>query len=93
MPARQYRSSSEWQALLAAFEASNQTVSAFCAEQGISSASFYRWRSRLSAEGGPPAPSFIDISPPAASLPPSPTTWRIELDMGNGVTLRFHRDH
>lgn len=93
MPARQYRSLSEWQALLAAFEASNQTVSAFCAQQDISAASFYRWRSRLSAEGDSPVPSFIDISPSTVSLPPSPTTWRIELDMGNGVTLRFHRDH
>ncbi|MGI9285274.1 MAG: IS66 family insertion sequence element accessory protein TnpA [Pseudomonadales bacterium] len=93
MPTRQYRSSSEWQALLAAFKTSGQTVSAFCAQQDISSASFYRWRTRLSAEGDSPVPSFIDVSPSAVSLPPAPGTWCIELNIGNGITLRFHRDH
>ena len=37
-----------WRGLLARHAASGLSTVAFCAEAGVSSKSFYRWRSRLS---------------------------------------------
>lgn len=37
----------EWTERLARFEKSSQTVSDFCATEGVSAQSFYRWKQRL----------------------------------------------
>jgi transposase-like protein len=41
------RKQREWQGRLKRFEQSRQTVAAFCREEGVSTASFYAWRRRL----------------------------------------------
>ena len=40
-----------WQERLARFERGNLTVSKFCRREGVSTASFYRWRKRLEQRG------------------------------------------
>lgn len=37
----------EWRERLARFKESNQTVASFCASEGVSQPSFYKWKQRL----------------------------------------------
>ncbi|MEY6431310.1 IS66 family insertion sequence element accessory protein TnpB [Thioalkalicoccus limnaeus] len=61
------RSRAEWQALLERAERSRLSTVAFCAAEGISTASFYLWRKRLGASNPPQgdvgeeAPEFLDL--------------------------------
>ena len=41
----------EWTERLARFKKSNQTVSSFCAAEGVSTPSFYKWKQRLADTG------------------------------------------
>lgn len=40
-----------WREAMLRFGGSGETVSAFCAREGLSPSSFYRWRERLGAAG------------------------------------------
>ena len=87
------RSIIEWQSVLEQFETSGLSVTAFCAERGIGSASFYQWRKRLSVSEATEAPNetspFIDVSALAAQATSAP--WLVELELGNGFILRLNR--
>ena len=41
-----------WRGMMLRFGESGATVSAFCAREGLSTSSFYRWRERLGSDGG-----------------------------------------
>jgi len=89
-----------WRALLAGFKGSGLSAEAFCRREGISSASFYRWRSVL-GNGGEQhralavrdaASAFVDAGP--LELPRSqPLSSRLDLrlDLGDGVLLHLVR--
>ncbi len=73
---------SAWRDRLTRYASSDQSVEAFCKSEGVSTASFYGWRSKLramdarSTEGAkaPPVPSpFIDLGPINAAPTSSPT--------------------
>ena len=98
---RQRRSSEGWRALLTRFACSGQTVRAFCQHESVSSASFYRWRSRLGtsvaagqmpvASALPPAPTgFVDLGPLLAPSSSSPS-FELHLDLGGGLRLHLVR--
>ena len=89
-----------WRALLAGFEGSGLSAEAFCRREGISSASFYRWRSVLGNGGGrrgamvvrTAAPAFVDAGP--LGLPRAQTLSRrldLRLDLGDGLVLHLVR--
>jgi transposase-like protein len=90
------RSEQEWRALLARFEHSAMTVSAFCRREGICAASLYRWR-RLLGEAGvgdrPMAPA--DHSPGFVDLGALSSTGadrlELKLDLGGGLVLHLVR--
>ena len=96
----QRRSAEEWRALLARFASSGQAVSAFCQGEGISPASFYRWRSLLgTAAGAVPVagalplattpPGFVDLG---QLIPPlSSPSFELDLDLGGGLMLHLVR--
>jgi hypothetical protein len=44
------RSRAEWRSLIERGQRSPLSVTAFCAAQGVSTASFYLWRKRLGAD-------------------------------------------
>ena len=82
------RSRGQWQSLLARAERSPLSVRAFCAAQGISTASFYLWRKRLGVEREQEEARFLDLGALAAHAgagaddsggwevePPSATAW------------------
>ena len=74
----------EWRALVREFEASGETLKAWCAGRGFSPKTLSNWRSRL--RGGGPEPAFTAVAetgPPAAL--------EVELDLGGGAVLRLRR--
>ena len=75
------------------FACSGQTVRAFCQHESVSSASFYRWRSRLGPAASvlPRAPTgFVDLGPLLAPSSSSPS-FELHLDLGGGLRLHLVR--
>jgi hypothetical protein len=78
----------EWEALMVRYEISDLTQREFCAQQGLAYSSFCYWRKCLRT----PA-AVEECESPLIELPSLPAseqwTWRIELDLGQGVVLRM----
>jgi hypothetical protein len=91
------RSRAEWQSLIARAEGSPLSVRAFCAAQGVSTASFYLWRKRLGAgiePAQPVAARFLDLGELAAHAGAGAEGaggWEVELALGDGLVLRLRR--
>lgn len=96
----QRRSPTQWQRLIEQQAASGLSQVAFCASQGLAKSSFQHWKRRLKSS----APAGLLQSPGDAMFTPLPETpgapsreatpddgWAIELDLGDGVCLRFRR--
>jgi putative transposase len=96
-----------WQALLSGFGGSGLSAEAYCRREGISSASFYRWRSKLS-DGGEQgraivtrraAPAFVDLGALRSSraldadsrLTQVSRRLDLRLDLGDGLVLHLVR--
>jgi predicted DNA-binding transcriptional regulator AlpA len=90
------RRRAEWQALLERAERSRLSTVAFCAAEGISTASFYLWRKRRRApapvalDSEASAAAFLDLGVLSAPRADGPS-WDLELDLGGGVVLRLRR--
>jgi hypothetical protein len=75
-----------WLDLISRWRTSGQSVAAFCAARGVSQASFYTWRKRLSARAkaptasAPPPPSFAAVR----VVPDIP----VEVVLPTGVVVR-----
>jgi len=90
------RSEHEWRTLLARFEQSAMTVSAFCRREGICTASFYRWRRLLGEPGAgdrltPPAnhsAGFVDLGALSST---GADRLELKLDLGGGLVLHLIR--
>jgi putative transposase len=89
-----------WRALLAGFEGSGLSAQAYCRREGISCASFYRWRSVLGNSGGrrravvvrDAAPAFLDAGPLRwAATQALPKRLDLRLDLGDGLVLHLVR--
>lgn len=89
-----------WRALLAGFEGSGLGTEAYCRREGISAASFYRWRSIL-GNGGEQrravvvrnaTPAFVDAGPlRLAATQALPKRLDLRLDLGDGLVLHLVR--
>jgi putative transposase len=93
-----------WRGLLAQFVNSGLTVSSFCAREGVSAASFYRWRSQLGVESEvvqrlPSAPvvkrgdaqtAFVDLGALGGSEALS-SRFELRLELGGGLLLSLVR--
>ncbi len=83
-PARKHRSPAQWAALLSRFERSGQSVSAFCAQESISVAHFYRQRGLHRGAvpdeaAGSDTPCFVDLGALRAG---AGTRFEIKLELG-----------
>jgi len=87
-----------WREVLDRFAQSGLTARAFCDLEGISPASFYRWRSLLKGRqkkprsqkpsmAADPAAGFVDLG----ALSPSGPRFEMRLDLGGGVLLHLVR--
>jgi len=94
------RSRAQWQSLIERGERSRLGIAAFCRAEGVSAASFYSWRKRLSrpaadglsasAERQAPDATFLDLGA-LRGAGGDPARWDIELALGDGVVLRLRR--
>ena len=96
---RQRRTRQEWQALLDEQPRSGLSIQRFCQSEGITTSSFYRWRTKLRrGESSAPDPlgavesmadsPWIALTPPAAQ-PDETVAWDVELSLPRGVVLRM----
>lgn len=83
---RPRRTRHQWQSLISEFQHGNEDITAFCQRHDISRTSFYHWQRRLQSQAHE-SDLFIELSPPATSVP----CWDIELELGDGMTLRMRR--
>lgn len=88
------RSREEWQALLGRFDARHDSVTAFCARESISEASYYRWRGLLPVGIHEPAhppglSAFLDLGPLRTGQPSARLD--LKLDLGGGLVLHLVR--
>ncbi len=80
-----------WRLRLRRQAASGLSISAFCAREGVSSASFYAWKRRLAASPAvrPDTPLFLplhfDSAPPPEETAPD---HGFEIELPHGVRLR-----
>ena len=75
-PAPVRRGPEDWRRLVREFEASGETMRAWCAGRGFSPKTLSNWRSRLSGDGAPAFVAVPESGPPAAL--------EVELDLGGG---------
>ena len=89
---RTRRSAESWQALLDKQAESGLSVSAFCARERLSVASFYQWRSRLNRRASS-APSAVEREGAFVDLGALSGGGRLELriDLGGGMVLHLAR--
>ena len=96
-----------WREVLGRFEGAGKNVSEFCAREGVSESSFYRWRARLGISGGgmsetpamgpsplavqPSAASFIELGSLGGAPRNSVGGLELRLDLGGGVVLQIVR--
>ena len=80
---RKWLDADSWSLLLSAYEKSHLSVKDFCASQGISAASYYRWQKRLQSDKETDRAHFSPIEIQAKS------TGGIVLELPGGVVLRF----
>ncbi|AGA88888.1 hypothetical protein Thimo_3773 (plasmid) [Thioflavicoccus mobilis 8321] len=91
------RTHADWQAVISRAERSSLSTAAFCAGEGISTASFYLWRKRWRASNPPQgdvgeeAPEFLDLGLLSRPANTEGASWDLELDLGDGVVLRLRR--
>jgi hypothetical protein len=82
------RSRNDWERLMAEYEAGAVTQRAFCDQHELAYSTFSYWRKRLCQTVTSSAQSE-----PLFELPTLPLDrgdeWRVELDLGQGVTLRL----
>lgn len=84
------RSREEWQRLIDEYADSGLTQAAFCQAKGLGLASFQNWKRRLAAEA-PALPSTEPWLELGALTEQRPSGWDIELDLGDGLSLRLRR--
>ncbi len=83
------RTEAEWRSILARFERSGLSESAFCRESKLSRNAFRKWRRRLSSAADP-APAFVEWIVPSKSEEEAPARGReFELTLPGGVVLRW----
>lgn len=91
------RSEGQWRRLVSKFSGSGMGVDEFCQRQGISGASFYRWRNLLGASaddgtqvGSKIEPAFVDLGT-VSSVPKPRPSLELKLDLGDGLMLHLVR--
>jgi transposase-like protein len=88
---------SYWRAHLERQSTCGLSVREYCQREGFSQASFYNWRRRLRTSRPElpdnSAPPFLELTSlverPTSS---SPSSWKMEVALPNGIVLRLGRD-
>jgi transposase-like protein len=80
------RSPEDWQSILKTYESSGLSQKKFCEREGISKASFYKWRTKLLRQSK--SSGFVELP----SKPKNPKERaELRLELGDGIILHIHR--
>jgi transposase-like protein len=82
------RNRSVWEELMAQYEASGLKQRTFCEQHGLAYSTFCYWRKQLRQSSTIENPSEHLFELPTLPGDEYPD-WRVELDLGHGVTLRM----
>ena len=101
---RRRLSAAQWREVMQRFDGGFSTVEDFCAGEGVSAASFYRWRALLAqpARRRSTVSARRDMTPVRAAvaapgfvdlgaLGDSATVLELRLDLGGGIVLQLSR--
>ena len=80
------RGAKTWAKIVQRFESSGLAGTVFCQREGLALSSLQRWRQRLAS---PSAVPFVELVPPAATVPASSSGWSLELTLPNGASIRL----
>jgi hypothetical protein len=83
------RTELEWRSILARYERSGLSESAFCPDSKLSGSTFMKWKRRL-AGAAAPAPAFVEWIAPSGAAEEAPArVGEFELTLPGGVVLRW----
>ena len=83
------RGQEEWQHLITQQQSSHLSQKAYCQEHGLGLSTFQYWKRKLRTTGLPVSQSDTWLELPPAVDGSLVAGWDIELELGNGVCLRF----
>ena len=85
------RNASEWTAIMADYARSGLSQRVFCEQSELSIKSFARWRRRLRTTVVE-QPEFVAVRAESTEeVDVTRTSWDMELELGDGMTLRIRR--
>ena len=102
VPRRRRLGSDAWRSIVDRHPSSGLTVETYCSREGVSTASFYRWRAQLSdaaslptahetgVDGADSGGSFLDIGGFSRHAPSPPSSIRFLLQVGS-LRLQLER--
>jgi hypothetical protein len=79
------KSRADWIELMSVYEAGDLSQREFCERHEVAYSTFGYWRKRLHSPVAPASEPLVELSPLALG---DVREWRVELDLGCGVTLR-----
>ncbi len=91
LPVRRPRKTrSQWQAIITEFNQSHLPARIFCSDHDLAYGTFAKWRQRFARPPQKKAePSrLIELTQPVSPKPEA-EDWQVELELGNGMTLRL----
>jgi len=78
---RRNRSEQEWRAIMANYESSGLSQTAYCHKEGIGASTFQKWRRRFRGAKG----SFISVPAPL----PEGSDYQLEIELPSGTIVRI----
>ena len=86
---RPRKTRSQWQEIITEFTLSDSPARVFCADHDLAYGTFAKWRYRFTKpiQKKTEPSRLIELIQPASPQPES-EYWHVELELGNGMTLR-----
>jgi hypothetical protein len=84
--ARDEKKEQQWQRRIEQWRVSGQSIRAFCAQHGLSSASFYHWR-RVLERRAAEEPAFVPVRVEADAVPTQASALEVVLTDGRAVRI------
>jgi len=83
------KSHAQWQQILSDFNQTDLPANVYCKEHNLAYGTFAKWRQRLTRhEQATDRRSLVELIAPTSSSS-KPEQWQVELELGNGMTLRL----
>jgi len=87
---RPRKTRSQWQAIIDEFNQSHLPARIFCSDHDLAYGTFAKWRQRFAepAQKKAEPARLIELIQPVSAKPEA-DYWQVELELGNGMTLRL----